>query len=212
MSERLQQKHNRYPLLRALLGISVLATAAGCSSTSHRGVEEAREIALSEYQSAWDEASPSEKFMLQYGGESVFRVDASPGGAGLLGAWSEDAEDYRVVVGNGCLGSTAYDIDGGSFTFSYRGLFVRASGEADVPTAAAFAEVDSENSDILRVSSGHTNSVDLTFRGLTTDAPLVPADPQTQNLLDTYGCETGIVSDESVRTVYLDNEGLYESL
>lgn len=165
-------------------------------NTTNRSSSEAEALATNRYQSVWDQANPADKFTLQYGTSTLVRTDASPGGNGIAGSMSESSDDFQTVFNNACLNSTAYDIDGGRITGDIDGLFVDGTVTGDVPTAAAFAIVDSDNPDLLVVKSGNSDSADLRFTGVLDGEDLSPADAQTERILDTYGCETGVVSHE----------------
>lgn len=180
-----------------------------------RTEDEAREIAVREYGDMFQTLSPADMFTVQYAGITKYRVDARPDGSGILGTFSEGSEDFEVIFNDGCLANTAYDINGGELSISLStGLFVRtsATAEADIPSAAAFVELDPENSDRIRVASGNSNSSDLSFSGIQGREGLVPADEQTERILETYGCEDNLVETSLNGTVYLDQAGLYESL
>lgn len=175
-----------------MFGDGNMDMAGDSGRTRHE--REAREIVTEYYDGLYDSLSPAERFTLQFGGETVLRVDRTPGANGILGAFSEANEDFIATYNNGCLESTAYDVNGGEISFSVRGLFNRVSAEGDIPTAAAFVELSSDDSDRIRVASGNTNSIDLEFTGAERGNALVPASEQTQRILDTYGCETGLLS------------------
>lgn len=181
-----------------------------------RSQEEATEVAQTEYSEMFAAASPADKFTLQYGGTTVYRVDQRIGGNGTLGSFTEGSEDYKATFNNGCLANTAYDINGGDLSVEFStGLFIRTrvAAEADIPTAAAFAEVDAGDPDMLRIVSGNDQSTDLVFTGVESDGPLVPVEGETQRILDTYGCQTGLQGEVAlVNAVDLTAEELRTSL
>jgi hypothetical protein len=113
---------------------------------------------------------------------------------GLISAIETDfgASRYQIQINNGCLEKTAYDIAGGSLSGSWSGLFSGGSFSGNVPTAAAYAYVNSEHPNDLTIESGHSNSINLHFTGADEGQELIPADQQTRNVLDTYGCRTGV--------------------
>lgn len=121
------------------------------------------------------------------------------GVAGLVTGVDQDNQNYEFTRGDDCLNNTAYDIDGGNIEGIITGISVDGYVEGEVPTAAAYAAIDDTNPNILIVSSGHADSIDLRFSGLTEGARLMPLDAQTQNILDTYGCYTSN-SSEPVET------------
>jgi hypothetical protein len=127
------------------------------------------------YNKTFDAASPAGKFTLQYLRTTEVASASVKGEWGFNGTFFANGFDKEVsTFNNGCLQQTAYDIAGVT------------------PTAAAFAEVNPDNSDQLAVKSGNAKSVDLHFNGLNEGHQLIPADTQTQNILETYGCKTGL--------------------
>lgn len=153
--------------------------------------EELIKTAQSDYDSAFVALNPAQKFTTQYSGTTEVSVGYRTGGNGFLG--TVDAPSTATIVfNNGCLDNTAYDIDGGEFSFSASGLFFSSAAKGDTPSAAAYAELNEANPDQVRVISGNTNSVNLTFNGVETSSSLEPADEQTQRILDTYGCKVGV--------------------
>jgi hypothetical protein len=152
--------------------------------------------AQEQYKNAFKKASPAGKFVLQYLTTTEVRTPKYEGNWGLLSfIGNKSEEDYLVSINDGCLSSTAYDIAGGSIRGSFSGLFSSGSVEGDMPTAAAFAYVDSKHPDRLTVKSGHDNSVDLRFLGASDDSTaLYPADGQTRDVLyATNKCEDGLI-------------------
>lgn len=168
-------------------------------------VEVAKPLAQTKYDAAFSKASPAAKFMLQYGAVTHVEVNKYVGGNGIAGAVG-GGDDYGVSFNNACLNDTAYDINGGTIDGHFYSLFSGGSAHGDVPTAAAFAETDPSNPNRLIVKSGHANSVDLTFTGLQSASELTPADDATRNVLDTYGCRTGM---QHIGTTYYSYDSDY---
>lgn len=157
---------------------------------------EAEKAALVKYQRAYEAASPAGKFVLQY--VETTKVAMSTRGSddwGILDALDNES-NWQVKVNNGCLKRTAYDIAGGQIKGEFSGVFSSGYVEGDVPTAAAYAIVDEDNTNELVVQSGHSNSADLRFSGVNGTSPLKPADEQTRRVLDTYGCNDGQIQAE----------------
>lgn len=158
--------------------------------------DEALRTAAPKYDQVYADASPAGKYALQFLTTTdvvttVRRIEPN-NGSGLLGLVSGDPDDKIKVntrFGDNCLANTAYDINGGNIEGLITGLFVSGSIEGEIPTAAANAYVASDSPDTLTIQSGHANSRDLSFRGLSNGSYLVPADQQTQDVLQTYGCE-----------------------
>ncbi len=207
--------------VKATLG--VLAVAAGSylvlannyvdilgDRPGQRTADEAAEIAQETYNQTFDSLSPADKFTLQYGGKTTMRIDYAPGGNGILGMIEPD-NDYRVEYNNGCLANTAYDINGGSFTLSVSGLFFHVESKGEVPTAAAYAEKDQENPDVVHIISGNSNSINLNFSGVSSHE-LKPMDEETNRILETYGCQVGMSGPELMNAYYFDARSIYNSL
>ena len=158
---------------------------------------EAKEKAVVRYDKAFQKESPAGKFVVQYLGRTRLDVRQFPHAQPDSNAGTNDP-NYIVKFNNGCLFNTAYDISGGTIkgTFNIDGLFTWGSGSVsgNVPTAAAYAEVNPQNKNQLIIESGHSDSVSLLLNGLEEGSSLVPANAQTTNILYTYGCETGITS------------------
>lgn len=179
-------------------------------SKGHKiSAEEATEKALKRYDEAFHRASPAGKFVLQYIQTTEVTQTKYEGNHGLIAAFHEGADGhmgndyvYAVKINNACLQNTAYDIAGGTVKGPLNGLFSSGGVDGRVPTAAAYAEVNPDNPDELIVQSGHDNSKDLHFSGLTEGNALVSADDQTKNALATYGCETGVMKVTSPNTIY----------
>ncbi len=163
------------------------------------------------YQRTYDAASPSGKFALQYltssDYETTERVHETNNGSSILGFFTggyHENSNFIVTTNNGCLNKTSYDIDGGDISGTITGLFVNGSVQGEIPTAAASAFVDSSNPDELIVASGNTKSRDLRFTGLTEGNSLTPADQQTKDVLNTYGCKLGVQNGPAVTDGYSD--------
>ena len=184
---------------RVLLGISALAGGGavleGCGSSN--SLTQAEQQATQKYDQAYSGASPAGKFALQYLDRTEVTIHKDSGSA----IESDSGHEWQITVNNGCLGGSAYNVDGGSITASANadGLFSSSSASvnAQSPAAAAYAYVNSTSPDVLTVHSGHVDSVDLHFTGVKSSSPLVPEDQPTLNVLDTYGCKLGVV-DHSV--------------
>ena len=171
------------------LSLGVLAAGglgAGCGTTI--SLEKAQKKAATRYDRVFNRSSAAGRYLIQY-----LRVTKV---AELQHKGLDDggvANKYEFDFGDACLQGTAYDISGGSVTASARagGLFGSASSSAEgsVPTAAAYAELDQDNPNLLLIRSGHTDSVDLHFTNAQGPDRMVPADASTENILKTYGCE-----------------------
>jgi hypothetical protein len=154
------------------------------------------------YARTFDNASPAGRFALQYLTETDIAVEArqreANNGQGFLGWVTGDNEDIiaRVVTyRNGCLNKSSYDINGGDIEGIISGVFTSGYIQGDIPTAGASAFVDSADPDKLIVASGQANSRDLTFSGLIEGDELIPANQQTVDILDTYGCTSGTTTE-----------------
>lgn len=201
MGERLNttttklKENVKKPLAIAAIGIAALG-AAGCGS----GVgskKVAEKEAVARYDNTFRNSSPAGKYMLQYLRTTEIDIKKSDDMIlfihdGPTSTW------HKFFFNNGCLQNTAYDTAGGALNLKAEadGFFSSATAEAhgDIPTAAAYALVNPKNHDELIVESGHTDSVNLRFSGLESGHPLQPANAQTRNVLETYGCKTGIPS------------------
>jgi hypothetical protein len=158
--------------------------------------QEAVSQALSKYDTAFTHASPAGKFITEYLRRTTVDTTEYPHPTGLDG-WGQGPQ-YQVHFNDGCLYNTAYDISGGSIHATIEGLFSYANISGNSPSAAAFAEINPQNPDDLIVQSGHTNSVNLMFSGLEGDkTSLTPANQQTKNILETYGCKVGVMGIDS---------------
>jgi hypothetical protein len=153
--------------------------------------EQAQSTALAQYQDTFSQASPAGKFALQYLQTTEVKTPKYEGNWGILSLFASD--NYFISIDNGCLKKTAYDIAGGSMEGSFDGLFSSGKVKGDVPTAAAYAYVDSKSPDRMVVESGHDQSLALHFSGAEDSERLQPADEQTQNVLATYGCEESMI-------------------
>lgn len=154
------------------------------------------------YARTYENASPAGRFALQYLTETdvavIVRQRESNNGSGILGWVTGDGSDEigRVVTyRNGCLNKSSYDINGGDIEGVISGVFTSGYIQGDVPTAGASAFVDSADPDKLIVASGQANSRDLTFSGLIEGSELIPANQQTIDILDTYGCTSGTTTE-----------------
>ena len=201
MGERLNQtvekvKHNGRKLaaLAAIGGVGLLAAGCGAGVGSKKVAEKE---AVARYDNAFKNSSPAGKFMLQYLRTTEIDIKKSDDmflfiHVGPTSTW------HKFFFNNGCLQNTAYDTAGGALNLKAEagGFFSSAQAQAhgNIPTAAAYALIDPKNPDDLIVESGHTDSVNLLFSGLESGDPLMPANAQTQNVLDTYGCKTGVPS------------------
>lgn len=187
------EKAGRKVGVATLAGLSTLALA-GCSGGIHSR-KEARAIAVNKFERTYDGASPAGKYMLQF--LRTTQIDILDANNGSLGSGNGGTQDYnQFFFGSDCLQNTAYDTAGGEINVqaSASGFLDSSSASANgnIPTAAAYADIDPKNPNELIIESGHTNSVNLTFTGVEGDAPLQPANTQTKNVLATYGCEPGI--------------------
>lgn len=168
--------------------------------------EEASVVADQQYKRTFQSASPAGKFALQYlTTTNVVRSvrNSEPNnGSGPLGFLTgtvlNDTDYIQVSFGDGCLNKTAYDINGGDITGLIRGAFVSGEIQGDIPTAAANPYVDSNTPDVLTIQSGHANSRDLRFKGVIEGSGLTPADQQTEDVLQTFGCIANARSSSNV--------------
>ena len=180
---------------KVLLSIGALAgTGAilgGCGGS--RDLTAAEKLAEQKYEQAYQGASPAGKFALQYLNRTEVVLWKDDGSA----LESDAGHKWDIIVNNGCLGGSAYNVNGGSINASANaGSFLSSASanvNAQVPAAAAYAYVNNKQPDSLIIHSGHVNSVDLHFTGVEGDSALAPADQQTLNVLDTYGCKLGII-------------------
>jgi hypothetical protein len=177
-----------------------------------RSQEVARGIADDEYRARFAVLNPADKFTMQYGGETMIRVDYTEGDDGLVGGILSSDKDYLATYNSACLANTAYDINGGEFTLETGRVFFYSIASGEVPTAAAFAQVDSENPDMLHIASGNSASIGLTFTGVGGDGPLIPANSDTERILATYGCQSGLTSIELEYDGTLDYHNLTVSV
>lgn len=146
------------------------------------------------YNKTFVAASPAGKFVLQYLRSTKVATPAYEGGWGINKIFTtREKKNIISTYNNGCLEKTAYDIAGGSIEGSVSGIFSSGSVSGTVPTAAAYAQKNANNPDQIVIKSGNSKSVDLTLNGVT-NLELVAANETTQNILDTYGCKTGLQS------------------
>lgn len=157
-------------------------------------VAPAQVVAQNRYNQTFQAAPPAGKFALQYLTSTDVAERGNTDGNSFAGEAGSSREDYQFHFNNGCLANTAYDIDGGKTEGTITGLFTRGEVHGDVPTAAANAYTDSDNPDELVVESGHAGSKVLRFTGVENGTELQPADQQTEDVLETYGCKTGLTS------------------
>jgi len=197
MGERLHviKESLKKPLALAAIGGTALF-AAGCGA-GIGSKEVAKEEAVARYDNTFKHSSPAGKYMLQYLRTTEIDIKKSDDMIlfihdGPTSTW------HKFFFNNGCLQNTAYDTAGGALNLTAEadGFFSSATAQAqgNIPTAAAYAMIDPKNHDDLIVESGHSDSVNLRFSGLESGDPLKPANAQTRNVLETYGCKTGIPS------------------
>lgn len=162
--------------------------------------------AQAKYRKAYESAPPAGKFALEFLTTTDVQFDTDESnGNGIAGVVTENPDqDAIFTFNNGCLNKTAYDINGGEIEGLITGLFTGGYVSGEFPTAAAYAHVDSNDSNVLVVSSGHTDSIDLRFSGLAEGDHLEPLDNATIGILDTYGCETGITNVKIFQNSYGD--------
>lgn len=185
--EKLSKRLSRKYALGAISAAALALGASGCSTTKV-SYNDAKHKADERFEKTFKQASPAGKFLIQY--LRVTKV-AEVRYEGWDNAGMPAKTEFRY--GKACLEGTAYDIAGGSVSASAvtSGLFStsRVTEEGNVPTAAAYAQVDSDHPDVMLVRSGHTNSADLYFNNVHGDGRLEPADKTTKDILLTYGCE-----------------------
>ncbi|HUY85062.1 MAG TPA: hypothetical protein VMU97_00940 [Candidatus Dormibacteraeota bacterium] len=192
---------NLGPRLKAatklLLSIGVLAMGVealdGCGYIDSPvvPVKKAKAEATNQYDSQFQHASPVGKFALDYlrvTPISVYR-DTFNDGAG----WHYK-DYYEFDFGDACLASSAYNIAGGSVHASADGLMSHAQVDANTP-ADAQAYVSSTHPNQLVITASGTDIKRLTFNGVESGLELVPANQQTQDVLSTYGCQPGHVTE-----------------
>jgi hypothetical protein len=181
--------------IAAIGGLSALALA-GCGESGIHSRKAARAVAAAKFDSTYDGASPAGKYMLQFLRATQIDIMSSNNGGFNLDSNHGTSSYDQFFFGSACLQNTAYDTAGGEINVqaSASGFLNSSSASANgnIPTAAAYADIDPKNPDDLIIESGHANSINLTFSGIEGDAPLQPANTQTKNVLATYGCESGI--------------------
>ncbi len=150
----------------------------------------AANAAQSKFAKAFSRANPAEKFTIQFLDTEFFDSTRYPNPQGLFPSPPVWESQYN----NSCLAKSAYAINGGHINAEASGLFSYVSVSANLPAAAAYAEVNPSNSNQLIVESGHSNSINLVFNGVESGTALVPANSSTINILQTYGCQTGRIS------------------
>lgn len=169
--------------------------------------DKAKAEAVARYQRTFEAAPPTGKFALQYLTPTDAVVRLRKGGNGPLGLATE-GDKAQFTFNNGCLNKTAYDINGGDIEGMISGVFTSGYISGEVPTAAANAYVDSDNPNTLVITSGHANSRDLRFSGLTEGSELEPLDQLTEDVLKTYGCSTGLQGEPTVGNLGTDSSWL----
>lgn len=205
--ERVKHNVGTTALGASVVGVCVLGIGSGLrafigSYGPQYPKSDSQKLAIDKYTAAFQAASPAGKFVMQY--LRTVNIDhvEYPDAHG----WSGDnvlAQDgwgayWQTSVGNACLENTAYAIAGGKVdvNLTYGGIFsyVSASAQGNIPTAAAYAEVDPQDSNDLLVISGNDHSVSLTLSGLENKGvdELTPANAQTRNILVTYGCSNQV--------------------
>jgi hypothetical protein len=159
----------------------------------------ARAEAVAHYDQAFRAASPAGKFIIEYLRKTASSITQYPEANGFMGT-IVDGNVWQINFNNGCLYDTAYDIAGGAIHASISGLFTQGSASGNIPTAAAFAEINPNNPNELIVESGNSDPVNLVFTGLNHGDSLTPANSQTSNILKTYGCKEGVIGVGVVNT------------
>src|SRR5690606_317437 len=112
------------------------------------------------YENTYRNSSPAGKFMLQY--LRATEIDIKKSDDMLFFIHNGPSSTWhQFFFNNGCLQNTAYDIAGGALNLEAEssGFFSSSSAgaEGNIPTAAAFALIDSKNPDDLIIESGHTD-------------------------------------------------------
>lgn len=178
--------------LAALSLVGVVLAAAGCGNKTYP-YKPAKRDAIAKYDEAFQNASPAGKFTLQY-----LRVTKVQERHKDVAMTSSD-RNYEITINNGCLFNSAYDIAGGKISGSFEGAFSSGSIKGNSPTAAANAVWSRDNPDVLIIQPGRSGSKDLHFTGVTGESSqLMAADQYTEDILDTYGCRTGVTGHSSV--------------
>ena len=149
--------------------------------------------AKTDYNNSFLRSSAAGKFIIEYLRKTDIEIHEYPKNHGLNGG-SVANEVWGVHFNNGCLFNTAYDISGGRINATVEGLFTYANISGNSPAAAAYAQINPSNPNQLIIESGHSNSVNLVFDGLQTGTTLTPDNNQTENILKTYGCQTGMTN------------------
>lgn len=199
MAERLRAAGHKIKQL-AKVGLSIGALAVGggllegcAGGKPDMSVSQAKPLAFAKYDDAFHRASPAAKFVLQYLRTTTVDVNVGEYSDGdVIGTSDSYEHAYQFTLGDTCLANSAYNISGGSIRASAdaSGFFTVASADVDahIPAAAAYAYVASTKPDELVITSGHSDSRDLRFEGVTHGDALVPTDQQTRDILSTYGC------------------------
>lgn len=164
-----REKRSRRGIIAAgaALGLAALL-ALGWGEGEQPIPEEAKFAqAQAEYDTAFEGAAPIDKFRMQYINNVVIVVDSSEPGSGIVGSFEPGTSGDRMTFNNSCLADTPYRAD-------------------------SVASLDPENPSKLTLQSAQANVTPLRFSGLQESTVLTPLDQQTINVLDAYGCETGI--------------------
>ncbi|HEX5456305.1 MAG TPA: hypothetical protein VFW77_02960 [Candidatus Saccharimonadales bacterium] len=162
-------------------------------------LKEARKTALNKYEHKLGRMNPSEKFAAQYLG--VFAADVVKTKATDYDGENLSVKDfYKFKINNACLKGTVFDIAGGELKITANGFLSSLSARADFPAPAAFAYVGGSRPDVLHVKpiGQDGSSYGLSFRGVEGNDQLSPLDQFTSDVLDTNGCDTGLVSHVTV--------------
>ena len=205
MEARLRRyETKRHPARNLLVGLGAVSLASGALFGVYQVVDwvghhvvgstgsiipdnVAKANALRDYEKAFATASPAGKFNLQFLRKTSYFTDAYPKAHGILGDANASGQEIQTKVGSACLANTDYDIYGGTITGTISG-FSNGNISGNTPTSSAYAEINPNNPNQLIVGTGVKNNNQLVFNGLQTNGRLTPANAQTVNILDTYGC------------------------
>lgn len=141
-----------------------------------------------EYKRRFRIANSASKFAMQYAQVTAIASDASTPGVRFLGVHN-DMADLRYVsyFNNACLSGKAYDIGPVSLLPSIMNK---------QPVAAV-----SSNEDHTRITVQPLSGERLQLKVDMDEALLKPADKEAEQILETYGCSSGMQSNEIVRIV-----------
>lgn len=181
----------RVPKKMLALGGAIALIAAGCGG-GIKSWHDAEPYAWKDYRLTHKKASPVGKYVMQY----VFgtKIDI------LKANGNGNNKYHRFTFGNNCLYNSAYDITGGHINGSgnVSGLefgFVFGSVDGSVqiqgrqPSTEVSSTIDPKNADVLLVHSVDAKVPTLSFRGVSDESDFLhAANPQTQRVLDAYGC------------------------